>query len=321
MRKLNRILQILLVFVLLFTMVGCGEDTASTGIQMLNDYGYGNGFNLKGLSSTSSANTIKVLQYGEEMDVEPSWEIAQWGSKYNLADGTEKSEGDWYTYACTGKALSVNRKTSAVKLTLHAQEDYGDTPRQQGQPWPHLLLSQGFGSITRLDEYEYINVEIDYTIDYMQNMMSEQQYIESIHTAQILFFMTVKNVDAYSADKGNYYWFGLPLYDYRYEYPIGHTQIDGGKEESTGKVIYTVDGKEYYDAPPTVGVKQSIKIDILPYVLDSFSALQEAGHFENSFLQHMVFGAMNIGYEMPGTFNSSFTLEKCSIQYELKEMY
>jgi hypothetical protein len=70
-----------------------------------------------------------------------------------------------------------------------------------------------------------------------------------------------------SPDRDDFYWFGVPFFDNRDDVPPAYMAQDAGKDDATGKFIYTVDGRALGVAPLKTGRWLTLDADLLPCFL------------------------------------------------------
>lgn len=80
-------------------------------------------------------------------------------------------------------------------------------------------------------------------MDYEVTKIEDKSYSApnpALHCAQFVWYVTLQNRNADSADFGKYVWFGLNLFDNRMAGSVsdGFAAQDGGKEQNTGAFIY-----------------------------------------------------------------------------------
>lgn len=281
--------------------------------QIIEDYGYKNGFALCHTDALVTRNPVKILNYCGTASDKPSWKVCQWCSRFNLANGSERVNDDYsYEYSDETKNLRVWLNDGRIRLSLAASKEYTH-PRREGEGWPHILLEQGFSENHYLHESEYIEQDIDFTIESFSNHMSETDRTE-LHTAQFQWFLAIQNRNKKSKGYGDFFWFGLPFFDYpRYDFPPEFKALDGGKEENTGKFINIIDSKEFLKEPVTVGKNVKVSLSVAEYVKEAFLTAKQRGYLKYCEYEDMCIGNMNVGFEVTGTFDVSVLINKINI--------
>ncbi len=304
---------------LLFVMVMLAPVQAGqgTGDQALfADVGFERGFLLSYPDSSRGRSVEAVLHLGDVNNV-PAWRLCQWGTKHTLATAhCIRDEDGSLMYVNAGKSVVVGRANApsrGLTLGISGQAEYGATPRKYGESWPHLLVEQDAIRLRPLAELERVELRIDVRLLYCTNHMAPGQCDSGLHAAQFQMFFIIKNINRASTDHNGYYWFGVPFFDSRHDVPPAYMAKDAGKDDATGKFIYTVDGK----AVGVTALKQeqwlTLRTDLLPHIR---SGLQEAvtrGYLRDSDPHNYAVANMNLGWEIPGTFDAAIQVRDLSI--------
>ena len=255
---------------------------------------------------------LDTLDFGNDGS-SPVWMLAQWQSKYDLADTPPVDGLDGrIEYANEGKKIALYSDHS-LWLEVDASEEY-DSARVSGQPWPHLLIAQNFnetgpniGAADRLDFSMAIKLEK------CENKMEGRSYNVSLHTAQSPFYFMVVNNNSNSADYNQRIWFGLPSFDYRYPtlrddeivlWDIGTSTFIYGVPETTIWGNVSLHDGNWHET----------HIDIKPLIIRALEAMKEHDVFLNTTLEDMIITSMNFGWEVPGTFDAAIRVRGISLK-------
>ena len=253
-----------------------------------------------------------------------SWHIAQWSSKYDLMEDNgyeiESDEtGLIHTITSKGKIVNdnftpakqvrVNSLTGEITLTANASVEY-EKPRTSSDPWVHLLFEQSTftlnGNLVNISSANSIIMEADYEVTKCIDMINGQAN-SNIHAAQLVWYITLQNLNKSSKGYGKYIWFGLTLYDNR---SVGKTtslysQYDNG----TGTGIYSPSSSYYLYSNngeiPTIGKRVTAKIDVKSIAKTAYDEGKKKGYFDDTNFEDLALGGMNFGYELPGTYDIS----------------
>ncbi len=252
------------------------------------------------------------------------WGIAQWSSQYDLmAEGgrtvTSDESGLVHTITSKGKTVDgtfipgkqviCDSKTGEITLTANASVEY-EKARVSSDPWVHLLFEQGTfkldGSYVNLSASKSIVMEADYEVSKCEDKMNGQAN-PNIHAAQLVWYITLQNLNKSSKGYGKYIWFGLNLFDNRSagKTTTLYSQYDVG----TGTGIYSPSSTYYLDSNngqiPTVGKRVKAKIDVLSIAGKAYNEGKAKGYFDDTEYEDLCLGGMNFGYELPGTYDIS----------------
>lgn len=295
------------------------EAGAEQELALLMDPQFKNGFNLLGIRSIETGEQIMaVLNYDQEYGVYPYWRLAQWGTRQSLETAQLETISDHvYRYANETKAVTVNVETGDLTLKAAASQEYG-APRKNGEDWPHLLIEQVFMREGYLDQLSALHAKLDVQLSAYVPQMSEETYNPGLHAAQFSWYITVQNRNSSSSQYGDYFWFGLPIFDNREPLPKESYFKDGGKEDTTHKFIYNMDASHYLQEGLKVGEWATIELDLLPYMLHARDLAFENGFLEGTLPEELAVSNMNLGWELPGTFDVEMNIRNLELRAVLK---
>lgn len=300
---------------------------ASERVEIMGDVGFSTGIHLLGTDAgTDGRTTYRKLDWGgtAKTTETPVWVMAQWCSKYDLSKeldagrSVEKKEGDTFVYEDPSKTLKYNTKTKAIDLIYRTSSDY-DTPRKPEQGWSHMLLEQNFANAPLIGDVDEVRVAIDFTINQMDRKMTDEEFNYDIHTAQLVWFITLTNMSSVYGTQGDYIWFGVPLYDARGMARENTIQYDKG----TAHYIYGLAVHEYLDDKieyssydkDYLPVKTDMSFDynIYPMFKKAFDTVQQNGGMQGARFEDMAVTYMNMGWEIPGTYDVGVTIRNLDI--------
>jgi len=298
-------------------------DDAKT-IELLEDKTFSTGFDLLGVSPAEDGRTIqKWLNYGgDAIKAERNvWYMAQWWTPYDVADATYHEEGDKYIYETESRTIAVEPSNNGyLRIDLSSAKEYGDQPRVYGQSWTHALIEQSFNESVGMSELSQLIVTLDFNIHYVRNMHEEGTYNPSLHAAQFLWYLTLRNVVDEDSEydevgsRGDYLWFGIPIYDNRSDFIEQSNHIDQGAAGTTNKLIYSMSSKNYLSEIIEFDKTYTIQVDVLPYLKDAFIYAINNDLLINCQFENMQIGYMNLGWELPGSFEVASTIQNISIK-------
>lgn len=279
------------------------DEAAAKSREVLTDVTFSQGFVLTG--ATHSAPQ-RVETFGRK-DVMPAWRMPQWNSKglldrVHVTDDTVKMTDDY-------KSVTLDRKTGAINLTVHTSKEY-ETPRTSpSQPWVHLLLEQSpFAQPIKVADTAAIWVEVEFELT--ENVAFGAQD-PGLHAAQLQWFLYMKNTNQQSKGFRDFLWFGLAMFDSRYDFVPDFAAQDFAMPN--GSFIYTLGTKRYFEKPVIIGERQTIRRDILNDIREAIETAHKNGFITNTTTDDVVLDGTNIGWEVPGTYNVGATLHKLSV--------
>lgn len=301
--------------VLLVIVSACaGQGTRAE--PLFADTQFRRGFLLSYPDSSQGRAVEKVLDFGDGNNV-PVWRLCQWATKRSLASarcvrGTDGS----FSYENEAKRVVVcpaDSPSRGLILEIRGSAEYGTRARQSGQSWPHLLVEQDAVRLRALDELDEIRLRIRVRLLHSKNVMPASAYNPGLHAAQFQMFFIVKNIRPGPADRGSYYWFGVPFYDSRHDIPPAYMAADAGKKDATGKFIYTVAGTALGEASLQTGQWVALNADLLPHIVKGLQEAAKRGYLKSSDPHDYAVANMNLGWEIPGTFDAAVQIQDLEI--------
>lgn len=285
---------------------------------LFEDLQFRRGFMLSHPDSSKGRSVEAVLHFGDANNV-PAWRLCQWATKFSLA-GTpcvRGSDGDW---SCVneGKRVVVGETNSPDRdliLDVRGSAEYGAEARRSGQGWPHLLVEQDAAVTYRLDELTEIRLTLSLRLLHCTSHMPADEYNPGLHAAQFQLFFIIRNVNPDSQDRGGYYWFGVPFFDSRHDVPPAYMARDAGKDDATGKFIYTIDidGRTVGVTPLKTGRWLALDADVLPFIRSGLQEAVKRGYLRDGDPHDYAVVNMNLGWEIPGTFDAAMQVRDLDI--------
>lgn len=293
-------------------------DTDST-ISLLTDTGFGKGISLRGNNTASPNTSSRLTPFGGEIG-SPVWDIAEWSSKFlisqsDLIIGTDGSR----MYQNEGKIISFKKVdyTVDIRLGVIASSEY-ERPRKNGEPWPHLLLEQEFVSPVRLNRLKKFILHFEGKLNRGVLTTSPNLFNPDLHTAQFQLYLTIQDLNTLSPGYGDFLWFGVPFYDYRYRVIQPYANKDFNDGAGGGKFIYSVGSSLYGDKSFQDKERITIDVDLKPTMTDAFNTARQRGYLQNSLLDNMKIAGMNLGWEVPGMIDCDFEFKNFDLRYSLQ---
>ena len=278
----------------------------------------------------SVAGTISGVNATDEV----AWVFPQWGSKYDIYDYYKRNffnGGNAFTYVSGGqkingvevpaKILTVDSTVGSIYMELNAQVEY-DRPRQDGESWPHTLLSQNFGSDSELihvSELEDLVMNMSYEITKFEDCMGSTADTNK-HCAQLVWYITLQNRVPGHKDYGKYVWFGITLWDNRLSGAFfgGYAAEDAGKEDATHAFIYQPASSLVHPNGkcPVVNEYRTVDFHLLDAAKTAFNTAKERGYLGDTEWEDLYIGGMNFGFEVTGTYNVAVQIDSVGVYYK-----
>lgn len=310
----------LLFILFLLPLVGCKKDQSAEkdlGWEVIGDICFENGFAVSPLHPSivhakegfEKANTDTL--YFEKKDVLPIWQMSQWYSKYDFANTLAKHNADGSIEYCNEGKRIVRYVDNSLLLSITTSTEY-DTPRVEGEDWPHLLIEQSFKKKPNIGEVTKLLFFMSLKLDKCENKMGDD-FNESLHTAQSPFYFILRNMNEKSEDYNKSIWLGIPSFDYRY--PSLSTEELVSWDIGTNMYIYNISPRciwgdiSFHD-------KQwhCTELDILPLVKTAIETMRTKGVFLKTTISELELVGMNFGWEVPGTFDAAILVKGISLK-------
>jgi len=237
----------------------------------------------------------------------PIWNIAEWGTKYFLTQSDRNIIDDQIVYTNQGKTIKFQKLPNGMEvgMTVTTSKEY-DRPRQANESWPHLLVEQEFSKTPYIKDLKKLILKFNGRLVSSERMMTDDEYNTGLHAAQFQLFITVQNRNKNSAYYGDFLWFGIPFYDNRNELIPLYAAQDIGKGDATGKFIYSIGSTDLMSGTFHDKNWHNIEKDIYPHILKALELAKKRGYLTGSFLEEFQLSGMNLGWEVPGTFDVDF---------------
>lgn len=197
---------------------------------------------------------------------------------------------------------------------LDADKEY-TAPRNQNEPWPHLLIEQEISQNNAVKNLKKIECSAKFQLLEFKNYMEgkEREY----HAAQFVWVVTLKDANPRSESYNSFIWVVFCPFDSRYDFVPLYMQQDMALPE--GEFIYSFAGKDFMDRSLWDGEKAVLCIDLYPYLETILSCAQSRGFMKGSRCEDLVISSTNMGFEITGTFRCKISVEDLKIVVENKE--
>lgn len=293
-------------------------------INLLSDTSFANGFRLLEPRDDGKRIEAKILDYDGAAKGDYKWEMSQWASPFNFKDADFSiTDNGTYLYKNINRSVEVDTKNNAITLNLDSYAEYMERyghSRTGSENWSHLLLEQNFENPANIAAIKYAYAHLEFTINKSENKDPTQP----IPCAQLTWYFTITDVrngdSRYQSgnDDNDYMWFGLSIYDSRYPYLSESSHVDTGFNGATNRLIYGMDSRNYLPENLVIGKEYVIDINILPFIKNAYLFGIQNGALQDSNLGDLCINYMNIGWELPGSYDVSLTLKNMSVYTEEK---
>lgn len=263
------------------------------------------------------------MRYGElrgsEAEASPVWGLSQWSSKFPLdATASAESVNGFLIRSNSAKSVKLGQpgaSGSDLSLAVNTGVEYGAKARRSGEPWVHLLVEQEFAAPAPLEELSVAKFHLEARLLRSRNLHRDD-YSTAAHAAQFQAFFTVQNRNRQSRGHGDLLWFGVPVYDNRHRQPPTHKSKDYG---GTEKFIFTPDAKTFTSGSAHDREWIVIEQDMLPLMREALATAWAKGFLSGSRAPgDYSIGGMNLGWELPGTFDVELEIRNLSLKLTAK---
>jgi hypothetical protein len=315
----------LFVVLLASTLTAPGAEPSGSR-ELFSDLGFERGFALSAASHPAPKEDLGILRMTDDNVLAPPvWRLAQWASRFLLEAGMCKpgTEGAWVAET-PGKRVALRRAgNDAASLLLEAKgiTEYAGKLRQPGEPWPHLLIEQHFASPIKLNALAQLNFAIEMRIDRCKpDPAAEGKLDKGLHTAQASAYWTVHNITHGNHDYQEMIWFGIPLFDARYDVPPAYYAVDAGKEDASGKFICLLDGKRFWSGRTGDGQWRKLNADLLILMREALATAKTRGYLKTTEFEDLAVTSFNLGWEIEGPYDAALEFRGLSMKAQEKNL-
>ncbi len=262
----------------------------------------------------------KRVVYGEATDAsasaKPVWDLCQWSSRFPLEAGRAKRSPDgslFFTNAAKRVWLGAPGGAGAdLSLGVDASVEYAGHARKSPiEPWVHLLVQQELEQPPSLADLASCRFHVEARLTHAK-LFRTDDYTPARHAAQFLIFLTVANRNPQSPGYGQYFWFGIPLYDDRARIVPAYQAQDFG---DTKMFIYTLASDVFTKQSTHDGQWVMFARELLPLLREGLAAGWQRGFMAGSRdeVDYRLTGIV-IGWEVPGVFDVELQLRNLSLR-------
>lgn len=254
---------------------------------------------------------------GADNSTPPVWGLSQWNtsSPFSGTPAPAQKNSNFIKYKSGSKEIIFGEggtNYADVTLKLNSIMEYRQSERQPGVRWPALYLWQKIKEGPSLAQLTKVRFVMDARLLSSNNLHPQESYDRKREAAQFTVFLTLQNMNKSSSDFGKYIWFGIPVYDNRNEFPPSHEQ----KDKFTNKFISMMDVRLLKGASLTSGAWVHFEGNLIDEMRNSFQHAIGKNFFPDSTFTDMYVRSINIGWEIPGTFESEMQFRNLDVCIE-----
>jgi len=294
-------------------------------VEVLQDPTFQNGFRALGLSVSDGGMERKTVFNPLNTNKRQYWDLASWNSRYAFGDVQYTTQQDLgngvYKYINPTKEFTVDTKNAVLTFTGIATACY-DEHRTGSEPWLHLTIGQSSRTAdTRIAELERLDITLSNRLLAFEDHMGDAFKINN-HTAQFSLNLMVRNIDTASPDYNQFIWLCIHLFDNRWEWCEPGTMLDVGTQSlmvfTGNRVLYKENKQNNCWKNGRINASLDAKWshfswDALPTICNALIKAQKDGYLLHTSLEQLAVTGLNIGWEIPGTYNATMQIKDFSI--------
>jgi hypothetical protein len=284
---------------------------------VVRDAHFKNGATLYDPREGAGHNKIGELKGEAKEAGAPTWGISQWNTHSPFTGTPQPAANDprFVKYESGSKEVVFGRDRTMfadVALRLDTSREYRNGVRDPKQRWSALYLWQRIDQGPSFAELQHARFSMDARLLFSKNLHPPGSFDPRGNAAQFTVFVTLQNINKSSADFGRYVWFGIPIYDNRFELSPHREQIDA----FTQRPIYLVDEALVARGSIKSGRWIHFAADLADEMKTAVGRAIEKGSMANTALSDVFIRSVNVGWEIPGTFDASMQIKDISICLE-----
>lgn len=300
-------------------VIGLFASAIAASQSLFVDANFELGFRLTGASHAQIEQDGPLLPPGAKAAGTPPWRLAQWGTRHLITPGAfdVDEDGAWRAENPAKTLIVTHGDEATLQLAVDTVTEYDGELREFGQPWPHLLIDKRFSPHVRVADHEALPFALSFRVLRCDPAdWAEGRLDPTLHTAHVNAFWTVHVRRDGVIQRGEYIWFGIPLFDARHPIPPGHQAIDRGAPDASGRFICTLKGARFFDAPTGDGEWHDLAVNLKPLLAEALAISQQHGHLEDATADDLVLTSFNLGWEAPGPYDAAIEIRGLSFKGE-----
>lgn len=277
------------------------------------------GWQAAGLRIVSKkASFAGILPMGCEHP-DPIWNIACWWSRFNWIRGgkadpiTAQPDGS-LTVENPGRSFTRSADGSEVTLRANASKEYSHT-RRADEGWSHLLL-EVLWDRPELGRLRLASVESLWLTMDMRMLQCENRtdgYDTGLHASQFVVYFNI------SGAGNDAMWLGLCNMDNRYLLDENRREMAFQMDPGTNTFIIAPPQEQFINGHMADGQWHSMSLDLMPVIRQAYEYGRTHGAFVESTMEDLKLNSMNLGFELPGSFDSAVRLSNMQLVAKLRE--
>lgn len=244
----------------------------------------------------------------------PIWDIACWHSRWNFirpehTDPVKLLPDKSMIVENEGRSLWRSRDGSRVILTAKGSREYQGA-RKRNEGWTHLLLEVLWDDPKKysrcyVEELKSLWITMDMKLLQCENRT--KGYNPEIHASQFVVYFNIKG------KKNEAMWLGLCNMDNRYLMDEHRKETVCQMDPGTNTFIIALPQEELMTGHLSDCQWHSMSLDLKPLIRRAYENGRRIGAFKGSQMEDLWLNSMNLGFEIPGSFDSSIELSNLQL--------
>ncbi len=293
--------------------------------ELLQDRNFHRGFTVLNMGGAEKESTKTGIFSCICPQDEPVWSVAQWETRYDFRDSAQTCrscpKAGVFCFDSRDKIFTVDTNTATLSMELNAARVF-ETPRREGQGWPHLLI-EGPTVCPQVPFANQLGAADALRLSFSQRLTMFTDHMgatadPTLHAGSFYIYLYIKGQNKNGEVEMT--WFGLTLFDNRFHFDVERGSRDTGKADASGLFIYQVPIRAFRQVPVEVGETWlEVDIDVLPYVRRALELAQQRGYMQGVRMEEVFIDGMNMGWEMPGTYDGCMQIRDLSLKMRFGE--
>ena len=243
---------------------------------------------------------IDTLRFCKNQE-SPIWRLCSWD--YGTFFSGNQSSHTEYGIGYANDAFLIARDNEGIiTMRVNASNVYKSHRSVSSQPWINFLLETEYDSLI-LANATKATLSYEMRVLSCRNRMGDA-YNTNIHAAQFLAYLYVRNINKESEDYQKSLWLGVGMYDNRCVTGTLDSSITSW-DIGTNTYIFNPKGENVFGKKRNLTDHKwhKVTVDIRKIIDEAIHSLNSNGYLKASKVDDYAICYMNIGWEVPGTFD------------------
>ncbi len=241
----------------------------------------------------------------------PLWNLCSWDFRTHFSgQRPQRDKTLGIAYADDAFTFARNRK-GVFTMRVDASRVYRAHRTSGSDPWINFLVETTFDGV-EVGKTNSLILSYQMRVLSCTNCMGSA-YNTTIHAAQFLGYLHIRNTNRARADYGKNLWLGVGSFDNRDSGGAGDGFLSW--DIGTSTYIYSMADKDVFGRVDFNRHRWAkARVDVRKAIGDAIKAMKENGSFADSEVDDFTINGMNFGWELPGTFDVVGQFRNFSLQ-------